>query len=157
MSKITPFLWFDDNADEALAFYADAFEDGKIISIARYPGGPKKGKVLTAVLELKGQRLMAIDGGSMYSFTEAISLFVDCDTQDEVDHLWAALTSDGGKALMCGWCTDRFGVTWQIIPSALPRLLTDPDPERARRATEAMLKMRKIDIHALERAAAGAL
>lgn len=114
-----------------------------------------KGKVLTAVFELEGQRFMAIDGGPMYQFSGAISLYVDCASQEEVDRLWERLTSDGGEVLMCGWCTDRFGVTWQIIPSELPRLMNDPDPARAKRVMDAMLQMKKIDVPALQMAYAG--
>ncbi|MEZ4697732.1 MAG: VOC family protein [Rhodothermales bacterium] len=151
VQKITPFLWFDSQADEALEFYTSLFPDSRIVSVNRYPDGPSKGNVLTAVFELFGQRFMAIDGGPMFSFTEAISMHVDCETQEEVDRYWEALI-DGGKELMCGWCTDRYGLSWQIIPRRLYELLQDTDPARAKRATDAMLKMRKIDVAVLEAA-----
>jgi predicted 3-demethylubiquinone-9 3-methyltransferase (glyoxalase superfamily) len=154
MQKITPFLWFDGNAEEAVNFYTSVFGNSKVVSIKRYPGGPMEGKILTAVFELEGQAFMAIDGGPHYTFSGAISLYVDCASQDEVDRLWEKLTADG-EVLMCGWCTDKFGVTWQIIPSALIKLMNDPDQEKAGRVMDAMLKMKKIDVPTLERAYEG--
>lgn len=149
--KITPFLWFDRQADEAMQFYVSLFPQSRIVSIARYGGGPMEGSVLTGVFELAGQTFMALDGGPQYKFTEAISLFVNCETQEEVDFLWDKL-SEGGEEQMCGWLKDKYGVSWQIIPAELPRMLTDPDPERSRRAMETMLTMRKIDIRRLREA-----
>lgn len=156
IQKITPFLWFNDQAEAAVEFYIDIFEDSRVISLKRFPDGPQKGKVLTAVFELEGQRFMAIDGGPMYTLSGAVSMYVDCSSQGEVDRLWDRLTEDGGEELMCGWCTDKFGVTWQIIPSVLPELLTDPNPDKAARAMEALMQMKKIDVTALQSAHEGA-
>jgi predicted 3-demethylubiquinone-9 3-methyltransferase (glyoxalase superfamily) len=160
MGKITPFLWFDKNAEEAMNFYASVFKDSKIISITRYPEGPlegpmagMEGKVLTAVFELNGQRFMALDGGPVFTFNEAISFQVDCENQEEVDELWEKLSAVP-EAEQCGWLKDKFGLSWQIIPTALPRLMSDPDKAKAKRVTDAMLKMKKIDVAALEAAAA---
>jgi predicted 3-demethylubiquinone-9 3-methyltransferase (glyoxalase superfamily) len=152
MQKITTFLWFNDQAEEAVKFYVSLFKDSKIVSITRYGDAmpQMKGKVLTAVFELAGQRFMAIDGGPEFPFTEAISLHVDCQTQAEVDELWGKLTA-GGKAGQCGWLNDKYGLSWQIIPQALGRMLSDPDPVKAKRVTEAMLKMNKIDIETLQK------
>lgn len=154
MQKITPFLWFNDKAEEAINFYTSLFKDGKIISIARYPDSypGMGGKILTAVFQIDGQELMAIDGGPMYKFTEAISLMVGCDNQAEVDYLWDNLTKDGGEEIQCGWLKDKYGLTWQIIPAILPKLLTDPDKEKSGRAMQAMLKMKKIDCAVLQQA-----
>ncbi len=149
MQGITPCLWFNHNAEAALAFYADIFPDLRVIETVPGPDGG----LLTAIFELAGQRLMALNGGPQFPLTEAISLLVSCDTQAEVDELWTKLTADGGEESMCGWLKDRFGLSWQIIPTRLMALLAGPDPARAQRATAAMLQMRKIDIAALERAA----
>jgi predicted 3-demethylubiquinone-9 3-methyltransferase (glyoxalase superfamily) len=151
--KITPFLWFDGNAEEAVNFYTSIFKDGRVVSIERYPEDVEqmRGKVLTAVFELNGQEFMAIDGGPQYKFTEAISMFVDCESQEEVDHLWDRL-SDGGQILMCGWLNDRYGVAWQIIPRALMDMMQDKDRARARRVMDAMMQMKKIDVAELRRA-----
>jgi len=150
MQKITTFLWFDDNLEEAVAFYTSVFKNSRVGEINRLP----EGKVITGSFILDGVEFMGVNGGPEFRFTEAISLFVNCETQEEVDDLWAKL-SEGGEIQMCGWLKDRFGLSWQIIPSALGRLLGDPDPARASRAMEAMLQMQKIDIATLERAAAG--
>lgn len=156
MQKITPFLWFDDTAEEAMHFYVSTFRNSKVGRVTRYgdagPGTP--GKVMSATFELEGQEFQALNGGPMYQFTPAISLFVSCETQAEVDELWDKLAA-GGRPQQCGWVTDRFGLTWQVIPKQLGRLLGDPDPARARRAMQAMLAMTKIDIAGLERAADG--
>jgi predicted 3-demethylubiquinone-9 3-methyltransferase (glyoxalase superfamily) len=151
--KITPFLWFDGNAEEAVNFYTSIFKDGRVVSIEHYPEDfeQMRGKVLTAVFELNGQEFMAIDGGPQYKFTEAISMFVDCESQEEVDHLWDRL-SDGGQILMCGWLNDRYGVAWQIIPRALMDMMQDKDRARARRVMDAMMQMKKIDVAELRRA-----
>ena|SRR6186713_2797599 len=156
MQKITPFLWFDGNAEEAMNFYASVFPDAKIGQVSRFgDAGPlPKGTVMTASFELFGQRFTALNGGPQYKFTPAISFYVDCETQAEVDRYWSKLT-DGGKEQPCGWLVDKFGVSWQIIPKALISALTDPDPKRAGRATQAMFTMRKIDIAAIEKALAG--
>lgn len=157
MQKITPFLWFDGRAEEAMNHYVSIFKGSKILSVSRYgEAGPgPKGSVMSATFELEGQRFMALNGGPHFKFTPAISLFVDCETQAEVDELWEKLTA-GGEPSRCGWLTDRFGVSWQIIPSALGKCLGDPDPARASRAMKAMLQMTKIDIKALEKARDGA-
>jgi predicted 3-demethylubiquinone-9 3-methyltransferase (glyoxalase superfamily) len=157
MQKITTFLTFDGDAEEAVALYTSIFPDSRVVSERRYgPGGPgPEGSLMTATFDLCGQRFMALNGGPSFSFSEGISLFVDCEDQAEVDRYWDALTADGGRESMCGWLVDRFGVSWQIIPRALGGLLGDPDPERAGRAMSAMLEMQKIDVATLERAAAG--
>ena len=153
MQKITPFLWFNDNAEEAMNFYVSIFKNSKILNLRRSgDAGPgPKGKVFTGTFMLEGQRFMALNGGPEFRFTEAISLFVDCKTQEEVDELWEKL-SEGGEKSQCGWLKDKFGLSWQIIPSALGEMLGDPDPARANRAMKAMMKMTKIDIEALRRA-----
>jgi predicted 3-demethylubiquinone-9 3-methyltransferase (glyoxalase superfamily) len=152
--KITPFLWFDDNAEEAMNFYVSIFRNSKVGRVTRYgAAGPgKPGTVMAATFQLEGQEFQALNGGPKYRFTPAISLFVSCETQDEVDELWNKLSA-GGTPSQCGWLTDRFGLSWQIIPKALGQLLGDPDPGRAQRAMQAMLKMTKIDIAAMKRAA----
>jgi predicted 3-demethylubiquinone-9 3-methyltransferase (glyoxalase superfamily) len=151
--KITPFLWFNGQAEEAMNLYVGVFKNSRIVSITRYgdevPG--MKGKVLTGVFELEGQRFMALDGGPQFHFTEAVSLYVDCRTQEEVDELWARLSA-GGEEGRCGWLKDRYGLSWQIIPTALGEMMQDKDPEKARRVMEAMLRMNKIDIAELRRA-----
>jgi predicted 3-demethylubiquinone-9 3-methyltransferase (glyoxalase superfamily) len=151
--KITTFLWFDDNAEEAANYYTSIFRNSKILNVARYgDAGPgPKGTVMTVVFELEGQEFIALNGGPQFKFTEAISLLVSCDSQKEVDELWSKLTA-GGEESMCGWLKDKFGLSWQIIPTALPRLLQDPDPKKAKRVMEAMLQMKKIDIARLEAA-----
>ena len=156
MQKITPFLWFDGNAEEAVNFYTSLFKNSKVVSITRYGDDfpDMKGKVLTAVFELNGQTFMALDGGPAFKFTEAISLYVNCETQEEVDRLWEKLT-EGGAESQCGWLKDKYGLSWQIIPTALPELLTDKDPEKAGRVMQAMLKMHKIEIKALKQAYEG--
>jgi predicted 3-demethylubiquinone-9 3-methyltransferase (glyoxalase superfamily) len=151
MQKITPFLWFNDNAEEAMNFYVSIFKNSKVGSVSRYgEGGPgPKGSVMSATFSLEGQEFMALNGGPHYKFTPAISLYVNCETQAEVDELWEKLSA-GGRKDRCGWLQDKFGLSWQIIPSALPRLLGDKDPAKAQRAMQAMLQMDKIDIKKLE-------
>lgn len=149
--KITPFLWFNDNAEDAAKFYTSIFRNSKITHVTPGPGG----KAFWVSFELDGQTYYALNGGPKYKFTEAISLFVTCEGQAEVDDLWSKLTSGGGQESMCGWLKDRFGLSWQVVPTALPRLMGDPDPQKAKRVMDAMLKMRKIDIAALERAHSG--
>lgn len=157
MQKITPFLWFDNNAEAAIAFYTSIFPRAKVGDVTRYgEGGPgPAGQMMTATFELDGQQFMALNGGPQFAFTEAISFFVNCETQDEVDSYWERLT-DGGEESQCGWLKDRFGLSWQIIPTALGELLGDPDPEKAGRVVQAMLQMHKIDIATLQRAYDGA-
>jgi predicted 3-demethylubiquinone-9 3-methyltransferase (glyoxalase superfamily) len=147
MQKITPFLWLDGKAEEAMQFYVSIFKNSKIVSTMPGPDG----KVLTGTFELEGQRFMALNGGPQFKFTEAISLFVNCETQTEVDELWNKLTQ-GGAESQCGWLKDKFGLSWQIIPSALGRFLGDKDRAKAGRAMQAMLQMKKIDIAKLQQA-----
>lgn len=158
MSKITPFLWFNKNAEEAVNFYVSVFKDARIVSIKRYPDGPLEGpmegfegKVLTAVFELAGQQFMALDGGPYFTFTEATSMYVDCEDQAEVDYYWEKLSAVP-ESEQCGWLKDKFGLSWQIIPKALPKLLNGPDPDKANKVMHAMLQMKKIDVAALEKA-----
>jgi predicted 3-demethylubiquinone-9 3-methyltransferase (glyoxalase superfamily) len=150
--KVTPFLMFNDQLDEAISFYLSVFPSAKVIGDAQR--GPD-GKIMSATFEIEGQQFMAYNGGPHFSFSEGISLFVSCKDQQEVDRLWNAFTSGGGEESMCGRLKDKFGVSWQIIPTVLMELLSDPDPERAQRATQAMLRMHKIDIAELQRAAGG--
>ncbi len=154
MQKITPFLWFNGQAEEAVNLYTSLFKDAKIISITRYPEqfAEMKGKVLTAVFQIEGQQFMAIDGGPQFKFTEAISLFVDCKNQEEVDHLWENLIADGGAPSQCGWLKDKFGLSWQIIPRVLGDMMQDKNPQKAQRVMQAMMKMSKIEIKKLEEA-----
>ncbi len=157
MPTITPFLWFNDNAEEAMDFYTQIFPDSKIGQISRYGDdvpGPA-GKVITATFELAGQQLMVLNGGPDHKFTEAVSLFVSVETQEEIDDYWAKLTADGGEPGPCGWLKDKFGLSWQIVPTVLGELLGDPDGEKAGRAMHAMLAMSKIDIAGLQQAHAG--
>ncbi len=154
MQKITPFLWFDDQAEEAMTFYTRIFKDSEIVSVTRYSeAGPgPEGSVMTATFRLNGQEFIALNGGPEFAFTPAISFFVHCETQQEVDTFWEKLSA-GGKPGQCGWLTDKFGVSWQIIPKILGELLADPDPAKSQRVMEAMLQMSKIDVQALQRAA----
>jgi predicted 3-demethylubiquinone-9 3-methyltransferase (glyoxalase superfamily) len=163
MQKITPFLWFDKKAEEALNFYVSVFPDSRIVSNKRYPDGPlegpmqgMEGKVLTAVFELMGQTFMALDGGPFFQPSGAVSFYVECETQEEVDAYWNKLAEGGDpSAQQCGWLKDKYGFSWQIIPSALPRLLNDHDAEKAGRVMQAMLQMKKIEVQALEDAYEG--
>jgi len=153
MQKITPFLWFDHQAEEAANLYTSVFENSKILNISRYgEGGPgPKGSVMTVTFQLDGQEFTALNGGPIFKFTEAVSFFVHCETQDEVDELWEKLT-EGGEEGQCGWLKDKYGVSWQIVPTALMEMLQDKDAERSKRVMEAMLQMRRIDIRALRQA-----
>jgi predicted 3-demethylubiquinone-9 3-methyltransferase (glyoxalase superfamily) len=160
VQKITPFLWFDDKAEEAMNFYVSLFKNSKIVSIKRYPEGPlqeplkgMEGKVLTAVFELEGQRFMALDGGPFFQPSGAVSFYVECETQEELDDYWSKLSAGGDpKAQQCGWLKDKYGFSWQVIPKALPELLNDPDKEKSARVMQAMLKMKKIVIKGLQEA-----
>ena len=156
MKKITPFLWFNDQAEEAMNFYISIFKNSKVVNVSRFgEAGPgPKGTVMTATFQINGQEITALNGGPQFSFTEAISFYVDCETQEEVDELWGKL-SEGGEKGQCGWLKDKYGLSWQIVPSVLGELLRDKDAAKAKRVTEAMLKMSKIDIQALQRAYAG--
>ena len=153
MQKITPFLWFDNQAEEAMNFYVSIFKNSKIGSVTRNgDAGPgPKGTVMSATFQLEGQEFFALNGGPHFKFSPAISMFVDCKTQQEVDELWEKLSA-GGEKQPCGWVQDKFGLSWQIIPSALGELMNDPDPLKAARVMQAMLKMTKIDIEGLKRA-----
>ena len=157
MQKITTFLWFNDKAEEAANFYVSLFQNSKIESISRYgEAGPgPKGAVMTVSFQLEGQKFLALNGGPHFSFTPAISLFVNCESQQEVDRLWDKL-SDGGRKDRCGWLQDRYGLSWQIIPVALMQLMSDPDKQKAGRVMKAMLGMDKIDVQKLEEAARAA-
>lgn len=154
MQHVTPYLWFDGQAEEAANHYTKVFDDSSITDVARYPENTpgEAGSIMTVAFTVKGHEIVALNGGPEFTFTPAMSLLVHCQSQDEVDRYWAEL-SDGGETMPCGWVTDRFGVTWQIIPDRLNELLADPDPERANRAMQAMLKMGKIEIAELEAAA----
>jgi len=148
MQKITPYLWFDNQAEEAMNFYVSIFKNSKVLSITSGPNGT----VMSVTFELEGQEFMALNAGPQFKFNESISFFVDCKTQQEVDELWNKLISGGGEESMCGWLKDKYGLSWQIIPSALGELLGDPDPEKSQRVMQAMLQMRKIDIEGLRQA-----
>jgi predicted 3-demethylubiquinone-9 3-methyltransferase (glyoxalase superfamily) len=153
MQKIAPFLWFDGKAEEAMNFYVSIFKSSKVVSITRYgeTGPGPKGSVMTATFQLEGQDFFALNGGPQFTFTQAISFFVNCVSQQEVDELWEKL-SEGGEKQRCGWLKDKFGLSWQVIPSVLGEMLQDKDAERAKRVMEAMLQMGKIDIKALKQA-----
>jgi predicted 3-demethylubiquinone-9 3-methyltransferase (glyoxalase superfamily) len=160
MQRITPFLWFDDQAEEAASFYVSIFENSRIRSTARYDAEGAKaagrpiGSVMTVAFELDGQEFVALNGGPLFKFTEAVSFVVNCGTQAEVDHYWEKLSA-GGQQVQCGWLKDRFGVSWQVVPTVLSKMVQDEDRERSRRVMAAMLKMKKIDIQALTRAYEG--
>jgi predicted 3-demethylubiquinone-9 3-methyltransferase (glyoxalase superfamily) len=147
MKKITPFLWFDDQAEQAMRFYVSIFKDSKVLEVSPGPDG----KAMSVHFELEGQELIGLNAGPQFKFTEAISLFVDCRDQAEVDLLWAKLSA-GGEESSCGWLKDRFGLWWQIVPRALTELMGDPDRAKAKRVVDAMLKMKKIDVAGLQRA-----
>jgi predicted 3-demethylubiquinone-9 3-methyltransferase (glyoxalase superfamily) len=155
--KIAPCLWFDNNAEEAVAFYCSVFDSGRLVSVIRngeHGPGPK-GTVLAGAFEIEGQHIEFINGGPMFKLTEAVSLAVRCDSQQEVDRLWDALVAGGGEHSQCGWLKDRYGLSWQIVPRVLYEMHQDPDPARAGRVMQAMMQMTKLDIAALERAYEG--
>lgn len=156
MQKISPFLWFDDQAEEAMSFYVSVFRNAKVLGVTRYgEAGPgPKGSVMTASFELEGQRFTALNGGPRFKITEAVSFVVSCETQEEVDELWTKL-SGGGQTQQCGWLKDRFGLSWQVIPIVLMELMSGPDPERSQRVMAAMLQMTKLDIAKLKEAYEG--
>ena len=156
MQKITPFLWFDHEAEEAVNFYVSIFKNSKILTITRYgDAGPgPKGTVMSATFQLDGQEFFALNGGPHYKFTPAISFLVNCETQQEIDDLWQKLTA-GGEEVQCGWLKDKFGLSWQIIPKALMELMQDKDPAKSQRVFKAMLQMTKIDVEGLKRAYRG--
>jgi predicted 3-demethylubiquinone-9 3-methyltransferase (glyoxalase superfamily) len=154
MKKITPFLWFDDKAEEAMNFYVSIFENSRVGSVTRYgEAGPgPKGSVMTAIFQLDGQDFIALNGGPHFKFTEAISFSVDCKTQEEVDELWERL-SEGGQKSRCGWLKDKYGLSWQIVPTVLGELMANKDAKKSSKVMQAMLKMDKLDIKALKQAA----
>jgi predicted 3-demethylubiquinone-9 3-methyltransferase (glyoxalase superfamily) len=156
MSRITPFLWFDNNAEEAVQFYTSIFKNSKVLETARYgEGGPgPKGSIMTMKFKLNGQEFIALNGGPHFKFNESISFVVDCETQEEVDDYWEKLTA-GGKEIQCGWLKDKYGLSWQIVPMILGQLMSDKDPKKSKRVVQAMLKMVKIDIEGLKRAYQG--
>jgi predicted 3-demethylubiquinone-9 3-methyltransferase (glyoxalase superfamily) len=155
--KITTFLWFDNNAEEAVNFYVSVFKNSRILKTARYPQGSPgaEGSVMTVEFELDGQNFIALNGGPHFKFTEAISLLVHCNTQEEIDYYWEKLQADGGQESQCGWLKDKYGLSWQIAPDALLKFWTDGDPEQAERVMQAMMGMKKLIIEDLEQAAAG--
>lgn len=157
MQKITPCLWFDGQAEEAMNFYLAIFKNAKAGQILRWgkEAPDKQGSVLMVTFELDGQTFQGLNGGPEHKFNEAISLSIDCKSQEEVDHYWNALTADGGKEVACSWLKDKFGVSWQVVPDVLPRLLNDPDKDKAARVMKAMMQMVKIDVAKIEEAARG--
>ena len=156
MQKITPCLWFDRNAEEAVAFYTSIFKNSKVLNVARYgDAGPgPKGAAMTAEFELNGQQFLALNGGPRFKFTEAISFVINCETQEEVDYYWDRL-SEGGEKSRCGWVKDQFGLWWQVVPTILGKLMADKDPQKSKRVMDAMLQMDKLDIEPLQRAYQG--
>jgi len=153
MQKINPFLWFNNQAEEAANFYVSVFKNSKVVSVSRFgDAGPgPKGTAMCVTFELEGQTFMALNGGPLFSFTEAISFFVNCETQQEVDYFWDKLC-EGGTPSRCGWLKDKFGLSWQIVPTILGRLMADPDPEKSKRVMQAMLQMNRLDIEKLRQA-----
>jgi predicted 3-demethylubiquinone-9 3-methyltransferase (glyoxalase superfamily) len=153
MKKITPFLWFDDEAEEAAAFYTSIFNGSSVNAITRYGevGPGPKGSVMTVVFQIEGQQFIALNGGPQFKFTEAISFVVDCETQQEIDELWASLSA-GGKEVECGWLKDKYGLSWQIVPTVLGEMMTDKDTKKSQRVMKALLRMKKLDIAGLEKA-----
>ena len=161
MQKITPFLWFDDQAEDAVNFYTSLFKNSKIVRILRYTeeaaekSGRPVGSVLTIEFEIEGQKFVALNGGPLFKFNESISFVVNCETQEEVDYFWGKLTADGGEESQCGWLKDKFGLSWQVTPTVLIDMLHDKDPEKAERVMKAMLQMQKIEIPKLKAAYGG--
>jgi predicted 3-demethylubiquinone-9 3-methyltransferase (glyoxalase superfamily) len=155
MQKISPFLWFDTQAEDAANFYCSIFKNSKILKIARYPEGSPgpAGSVMVVNFQVEGQDFMALNAGPLFKFTEAISFVINCQTQEEVDYFWNKLTANGGQESQCGWLKDKYGLSWQVTPTVLGELLADKDPKKAQRVMRAMLQMKKIDIAALKRAA----
>src|SRR6058998_409119 len=158
MQKITPFLWFDDQAEEAVKFYTSVFKNSKIGRALLYSeeaakaSGQPAGSVLTIEFQIEGQKFVALNGGPQFKFNESVSFVINCETQEEVDYFWEKLTADGGTESMCGWLKDKYGLSWQVVPTVLTRLMKDKDPAKAQRVMQAMLQMKKIDIPTLKRA-----
>jgi predicted 3-demethylubiquinone-9 3-methyltransferase (glyoxalase superfamily) len=159
MQKITPFLWFDNNAEEAAQFYTSVFKNSRILSVSRYgDAGPgPKGSVMVVSFQLEGQQFTALNGGPLFKFSEAFSFVVSCENQQEIDYYWNKLTSGGGQESQCGWLKDKFGFSWQIVPTALGKLMSDKDPKKANRVMQALLQMKKLDLATLEQAAEGSV
>jgi len=155
MQKITPFLWFDNQAEEAVNFYVSVFKNSKVGTVARYgDSGPgPKGSVMTIAFELDGQNFTALNGGPHFKFTEAISLVVNCADQEEVDYFWEKLTADGGQEVQCGWLKDKYGLSWQVVPKILPELVQSGDPKKSERVMKALMQMKKLDVAKLKEAA----
>jgi predicted 3-demethylubiquinone-9 3-methyltransferase (glyoxalase superfamily) len=158
IQKITPYLWFNGNAEEAVEFYTSVFPDSRVTKVARWgEGGPgAQGTVMSIAFELASQRFFALNGGPQFTFTPAVSLFVSCESQAEVDELWEKLLAGGGKPTACGWLQDRYGLSWQVIPTALADLMSDPDPKVSGRVAQALMRMQKIDLAVLQQAHAAA-
>jgi predicted 3-demethylubiquinone-9 3-methyltransferase (glyoxalase superfamily) len=156
MPNVTPFLWFDNNAEEAARYYTSVFKNSKILDVSRYgDAGPgPKGQVMVVRFQIEGQEFLALNGGPQFKFNEAVSFMVNCETQDEVDYYWEKLSA-GGQTIQCGWLRDKFGLSWQVTPTILLRLLQDPDPAKSQRVMQAMMQMIKIDIAGLRRAYEG--
>ena len=155
MQKITPFLWFDSQAEEAANFYVSIFKNSKVGTISRYgDSGPRpKGSVMTVAFELDGENFTALNGGPIFKFTEAISLVVNCESQEEIDYFWEKLTADGGQEVECGWLKDKYGLSWQIVPTILWELVKSDDPKKSERVMKALMQMKKLDISKLKEAA----
>ena len=155
MQKINPFLWFDTQAEEAANFYVSIFKDSKLQTVSRYgDGGPgPKGSVMTVAFEIAGQKFIALNGGPLFKFTEAVSFVVNCETQDEIDYYWEKLSADGGQEVQCGWLKDKYGLSWQIVPTVFFELIQEKDPAKSNRVMQALMQMTKLDIAGLKRAA----
>jgi len=154
MQKITPFLWYDNQAEEAMNFYVSVFKNSKVLGVTRYgDAGPgPKGSVMTAAFELEGQKFSALNGGPQFKFNESVSFVVNCEKQEEIDYFWEKLSSDGGQEIQCGWLRDKFGLSWQIVPTVLPKLLQSGDPKKSNRVMQALMQMKKLDIARLKQA-----
>jgi predicted 3-demethylubiquinone-9 3-methyltransferase (glyoxalase superfamily) len=155
MQRITPFLWFDDQAEEAAKFYVSVFKNSKITGTSHYTGeepSGQKGSVMTVSFELDGQEFVALNGGPRFKFTEAVSFVVNCETQEEIDYYWEKLTADGGEEVQCGWLTDKFGLSWQVVPAKIREWMEDKDPARSQRVMHAVMEMKKLDMAAMQRA-----
>ena len=155
MQRITPFLWFDNQAEEAVNFYVSVFKNSKITGTSHYTGeepSGQKGSVMTVSFELDGQEFVALNGGPRFKFTEAVSFVVNCETQEEIDYYWERLTADGGEEVQCGWLTDKFGLSWQVVPAKIREWMEDKDPARTQRVMHAVMQMKKLDMAAMQRA-----
>ncbi len=153
--KITPFFWYDNQAEEAMNFYVSIFKNSRVLGVTRYgKSGPgPEGSVLTAAFELEGQKFTALNGGPRFKFNESVSFVVNCETQEEIDYFWEKLSSDGGQESQCGWLKDKFGLSWQVVPTILPELITSKDPKKSERVMQAIMQMKKLDLAKLKQAA----